>query len=116
MNTNLNTRYNSTNASLGYFGRPGCYTFISMKAKVIDTKQDGKRVFIPVDDAQAAQFQVGDNYGNCLYMSRKDGNTLFKALKNGLVDRSLTGWDLHHAITAFLRSQNIAYTVSCSQP
>lgn len=116
MNATLNTRYIDAKAHLGYFGKPGCYTSISMKAKAIDTKQDGKRVFIPVDDAEAAQFQVGDNYGNCLFMSRKDGNTLFKALKLNLIDRTLTGWELHHAITRFLSYHGIIYTTGCSRP
>lgn len=104
------------NTHLGYFGKPRCYTSISLKSKVIDTKENGKRVFIPVEDAEAACFQVGDNYGNCLYLTRTNGNTLFKALRDGKIDRTLCGWDLHHAITAFLREQNITYTVACSRP
>lgn len=112
----METRYIDTNVRLGTFGTTKVHDFVSMKSLCYDTRENDKRKFVPVDSDKAAQIQVGDNYGNCFFMNREGGNKLFIALKKGIIDRSLFGWDLHKAIRSFLVENDITFTVGCSQP
>lgn len=114
--TRTSVHYIYANARLGYFGTKRYYYSVTLKSLVTDVMGNGTRTFTPVDSDKAASFQVGDNYGNCFFMSRKAGNEVFKALKNGTIKRDLCASDLWAAIRDFLVDNGFTYTVGCSQP